>query len=83
MREASPTGGALGAIAVQELTALQSTIANIDPNQSEAQLKANLKKVRKHVNAWRKTMGGEEIPEQVVAPKGSDVRSEADKILGL
>jgi hypothetical protein len=86
MREASPTGGALGAIAVQELTALQSTIANIDPNQSEAQLKANLKKVRNHVNKWRKTMGGEEIPEQVEktqAPRGADVRSEADKILGL
>jgi hypothetical protein len=71
MREASPTGGALGAIAVQELTALQSTIANIDPNQSQAQLKANLKKVRKHVNAWRKTLGGDEIPEQAEPQQGT------------
>lgn len=89
MREASPTGGALGAIAVQELTALQSTIANIDPNQSQDQLKANLKKVRKHVNAWRKTLGGQEIPEvaeQTQTPRGGSkqqVLDDADKILGI
>lgn len=44
MREASPTGGALGSVAVQELQALQSTVANLDTNQSEAQLRANLQK---------------------------------------
>lgn len=87
MREASPTGGALGAIAVQELTALQSTIANIDPNQSQEQLKANLKKVRKHVNAWRKTLGGQEIPEPKdngQLPRGATrptVFDDADRIL--
>lgn len=46
MRDASPTGGALGQVAVQELEALQSTLASLDPNQSEEQLKANLATVR-------------------------------------
>lgn len=46
MRDASPTGGALGQVAVQELEALQSTLANLDPNQSEPQLRANLEKIK-------------------------------------
>jgi hypothetical protein len=46
MRDASPTGGALGQVAVQELVALQSTLESLDPNQSEDQLKANLARVK-------------------------------------
>ncbi|HGM6067141.1 TPA: D-Ala-D-Ala carboxypeptidase family metallohydrolase [Stenotrophomonas maltophilia] len=53
MRDSSPTGGALGAIAVQELVALQSTIANLDPNQSESQIRANLERVKEHYKKWR------------------------------
>lgn len=52
MRDASPTGGALGAIAVQELTALQSTIASLDQEQSPAQLAKNLQQVRVHMTNW-------------------------------
>lgn len=46
MRDASPTGGALGQVAVQELEALQSTLASLDPNQSDGQLLANLEKIK-------------------------------------
>jgi hypothetical protein len=46
MREASPTGGALGQVAIQELAMLQSTIASLDPSQSEEQLDKNLKIIR-------------------------------------
>ncbi len=53
MRDSSPTGGALGAIAVQELVALQSTIANLDPNQSESQIRANIERVQTHYKSWR------------------------------
>lgn len=42
MRDASPTGGALGQVAVQELEALQSAVANLDANQSEDQIRTNL-----------------------------------------
>lgn len=42
MRDNSPTGGALGAIAVPELELLQSKVAALDEGQSPAQLRAQL-----------------------------------------
>jgi hypothetical protein len=64
MRDASPTGGALGQVAVQELIALQSTIASLDQNQSPAQLKAALTKIEQHYTAWRNavTQSSQEEP---------------------
>jgi hypothetical protein len=53
MRDASPTGGALGQVAIQELVALQSTVASLDIKQSPQQLEANLKKIRGHYQKWR------------------------------
>jgi murein DD-endopeptidase MepM/ murein hydrolase activator NlpD len=52
MREASPTGGALGQVAVQELQALQATVANLDTAQSPAQLQSNLNKIKQHYQRW-------------------------------
>lgn len=72
MREASPTGGALGQVAVQELVALQSTIASLDQAQSPEQLKQRLNEIRTHYDNWRKVMvqarNGETQPPQG-APK--------------
>ena len=45
LREASPTGGALGQVAVQELEALQATIANLDLAQSQGQVLDNLEAI--------------------------------------
>lgn len=42
MRENSPTGGALGGIAVEELNLLKSTVANLNPDQSQEQFVRNL-----------------------------------------
>jgi hypothetical protein len=56
MREASPTGGALGQVAVQELEALQSVLASIDPDQSDEQLTENLTKVKTHYLNWKKAV---------------------------
>jgi len=42
MRDASQTGGALGAIAVQELDALRATVASINPDQSQEAFLQNL-----------------------------------------
>lgn len=62
MREASPTGGALGQVAVQELNMLQATLANLDPGQSEDQLNRNLRKIQTHYMNWKaaveKAQGG-------------------------
>jgi hypothetical protein len=53
MREASPTGGALGQVAVQELNMLQAVLSSLDPNQSQAQLQRQLGAVRTHYTNWR------------------------------
>lgn len=53
MREASPTGGALGAVATQELEALQSTVASLDQTQSPAQLRRNLQEIRTRYSNWK------------------------------
>lgn len=52
MRQASPTGGALGQVAVQELNMLQAVLGSIDANQSEEQLRANLAQVKQHYDKW-------------------------------
>lgn len=45
MRDESPTGGALGQVAVQELEALQAVLGSVKQGQSPAQLKQSLDKV--------------------------------------
>lgn len=56
MRDASPTGGALGQVAIQELVALQSTIASLDIQQTPDQLRKNLDKIKGHYEKWRNTV---------------------------
>lgn len=56
MREASPTGGALGAIAVQELIALQSTVASLDQGQSPEQLRNSLAQIKTHYQNWKQAV---------------------------
>jgi hypothetical protein len=73
MREASPTGGALGQVAVQELIALQATVASLDQRQSPAQLKQSLGKIRQHYQKWKQAVeqggdeGDDEQEEEVTA----------------
>lgn len=73
MREQSPTGGALGAVAVQELTALQSTVASLDQGQSRAELKKSLEKIERHYNNWLETTRGNapNKPENTGGASGS------------
>lgn len=58
MRDASPTGGALGQVAIQELDALQSSVASLDQELSPAELRVNLGKVQKHYQNWLDIMRG-------------------------
>lgn len=48
MRDASPTGGALGQVSERELQLLTSTLRSLDPGQTPDQLKENLNKVKDH-----------------------------------
>ena len=57
MRAESPTGGALGQVAVQELQALQATIANLDTAQSDEQFSAMMQIVMNQYDSWTRSWG--------------------------
>lgn len=58
MRDASPTGGALGQVAVRELEFLQAKVASLDIGQSPAQLAQHLKEIQSHYRKWRAAVEG-------------------------
>jgi hypothetical protein len=74
MREASPTGGALGQVAVQELNMLQSTIASLDKGQDDEIVRRNLEQVKQHFQNWKAAVeqaqaeGGAQSAVQPAAP---------------
>lgn len=74
MRDASPTGGALGQVAVQELDMLQATIANLDAKQSEAQLRQSLGAVRQHYTNWKRVVQQASPAGSAPAPGGGPKR---------
>lgn len=80
MRDASPTGGALGQVAIQELVALQASIASLDIGQTEAVQKKNLNKVLRHYENWKRTITGESVLKDSGGekPKGKKTISFAD-----
>lgn len=51
LRAASTHGGALGNVSDADLRALETEITNLDPNQSEGQLKQQLRALYDHLNA--------------------------------
>lgn len=72
MREDSPTGGALGQVAVQELEALQNSIANLDQSQGSEQLIRNLARVgafyQDYLNRVKADLGESGQEEQPAQP---------------
>lgn len=56
MRQASPTGGALGQVAVRELEFLQAALAQLDIGQSEKQQLKHLNQVKEHYTKWKDTL---------------------------
>jgi soluble lytic murein transglycosylase-like protein len=55
MREASPTGGALGAITIEELKMLQAVAGSVEQSQDPEQLKDNLRRLK---NTWNDVVHG-------------------------
>lgn len=70
MRRASPTGGALGQVAVKELDMLQATIASLDTGQDAKTLRKNIQQVRQHYNNWLDAMT--QHGRSMAAPPGVD-----------
>jgi hypothetical protein len=56
MRKSSPTGGALGQVAVKELEFLQAVKGSLKQKQTPSQLKANLERVRGEFEASRQRL---------------------------
>ena len=64
MREASPTGGALGAVTERELSLLQSASASLERKQSPEQLRGHLQEVITRFTKVRGLLTGElTVPE--------------------
>ena len=64
MRNASPTGGALGQVAVKELDALQASLASLDQSLDEKTLRANLGQIRDSYSRWQQAALGKLPPER-------------------
>lgn len=62
MREASKTGGALGAVAVREMELLQATLGALDSAQSPKNLTAQLKKAKASVQRWQQASANSSDP---------------------
>jgi hypothetical protein len=68
MRDASPTGGALGQVAVKELDALQSSVSSLDLNQSPERIRNNLEQIKTHYARWRDAATGKLPAEKRTEP---------------
>ena len=76
MRNASPTGGALGQVAVKELEALQSAIASLDQTLDAQPLRENLRQIRESYSRWQQAALGK-LPEQRRSETGPEPRQTA------
>lgn len=99
MRDASPTGGALGQVALKELEFLQAALTSLSNRQSPEQLNKNLNKVVTHYTNWRNAVSGQmpsaqqpsaaEVPTvptrqmQPVAPTAPTESTQGWKILNV
>lgn len=80
MREASPTGGALGAVSAPELRLLESSIGSLEQSQTDEQLAYNLARVK---NIYLDIIHGEgngpaRVDPQAIAGKFMDSDSDAE-----
>ena len=71
MRFESPTGGALGQVAVQELEQLQNSIASLDLGQGEGQLKSEMDKLEaRYTSAMEKLQKAVDAEKEWLASQG-------------
>jgi hypothetical protein len=78
MRAASPTGGALGSIAVKELELLGATVASLNQNQSPQEFARSLDVIDGAMDRWKATL--EEGPAQTSGPARPQNRAEFDAL---
>ena len=76
MREASPTGGALGAVSERELSQLNAALGSISQSQSKKQLKKNLERIKKHYQNSVKAINAQRMAYQ----QGKTFKSEQEAL---
>jgi hypothetical protein len=64
MRNASPTGGALGQVSNRELASLEGALASLDQGLSADALKQNLKQIKESYSRWQQTAAGKLPPDR-------------------
>lgn len=74
MRDASPTGGALGQVAVQEINYLQSTVATLDQLDDPKALRAALTRIEESYKRWLDAIQGRSV--QPVANEPAPARAQ-------
>ena len=80
MRQQSPTGGALGQVAVRELDMLQATLASLKKGQSQPNLRNGLNQVKKHYMNWKNAVdqaAAQEGGSPIAAPPAAPVAAPA------
>lgn len=70
MRQSSPTGGALGQVAIRELDMLQSVLGNLDPRQDPDTLRKTMREIRARFEKISTDMrsGARQLEAQPPAP---------------
>ena len=76
MREASPTGGALGAVSERELSQLNAALGSISQKQGKPQLKKNLERIKKHYQNSVKAINAQRMAYQ----QGKSFKSEQEAL---
>ena len=93
MRDESPTGGALGQVAVQELEALRATMGSLDITQDREIVVRNLQRVKgEYITSMKRIIDAaimdnekglkNEFTGKVVSPYDFFSQAEVDMILG-
>ena len=77
MRDASPTGGALGQVAVKEIEFLQQTIASLDQGLSQEELAKNLGEIKASYARLQKALNESLSEKQPTSAKPSPAGSPA------
>lgn len=76
MRADSPTGGALGSITERELALLQSTVASLDPGQSDADFQRNMDTIIQRYQGILDRLPADEARPQQQTESGQAARPE-------
>ena len=78
MRDASPTGGALGQVSEREISFLQSVLANLELSQSPEQLSANLDIVEREIQGSLQRIAEAYQQDFGVLPPGFQERQQTE-----